>query len=49
MVTDTTLKITGDLGKILDICIEDSDLMYKNEARDKIRPNVAQNCFNDIQ
>ena len=30
--TGTALKVTGDLGKILDNCIEDSDLMYKNQG-----------------
>ena len=32
LVTEAVLKVTGDLGKILDNCIQDSDMMYKNEG-----------------
>jgi hypothetical protein len=31
-VTDAKLKVTGDLGKILDNCLVDSDFMYKNDG-----------------
>ena len=31
-VTDTNLKISGDLGKILESCLKDADDMYKNEG-----------------
>jgi len=32
-VTDKALKISGDLGKILDNCLTDSDFMYKNDGK----------------
>ncbi len=31
-VTDAKLKVTGDLGKILDNCLVDADAMYKNDG-----------------
>ncbi len=31
-VTDAKLKVTGDLGKILDNCLGDTDFMYKNDG-----------------
>ena len=31
-VRDNKLKVTGDLGKILENCIEDSNLMYMNDG-----------------
>jgi hypothetical protein len=46
---DTTVKVTGDLGKILDNCIEDSDLMYKNQGEkilEKYGYNERQVLFN---
>lgn len=35
LVTDTQLKITGDLGKILDNCLNDAEAIYYNEG-DKV-------------
>jgi hypothetical protein len=32
-VTDKTLKVSGDLGKILDNSLADADLMYKNDGK----------------
>jgi hypothetical protein len=32
-VADKTLKVSGDLGKILDNCLADADLMYKNDGK----------------
>ena len=32
-VTDAKLKVTGDLGKILENCLADSDAMYKNDGK----------------
>ena len=31
-ISGTELKVSGDLGKILDNCLADADLMYKNEG-----------------
>ena len=31
-VTDANLKISGDMGKILDNCLVDTDAMYKNDG-----------------
>jgi hypothetical protein len=32
-VTDNRLKVSGDMGKILDGCLADSDAMYKNDGK----------------
>lgn len=32
-VTDATLKVSGDLGKILENCLVDTDAMYKNDGK----------------
>ena len=32
-VTDATLKVSGDLGKILENCLADSDALYKNDGK----------------
>jgi hypothetical protein len=32
-VADKTLKVSGDLGKILDNCLVDADFMYKNDGK----------------
>jgi len=32
-VTDAKLKISADLGKILEACLTDSDFMYKNDGK----------------
>jgi len=48
-VTDKTLKVSGDLGKILDNCLADADLMYKNDGKaltDKYGYNERQAVYN---
>jgi hypothetical protein len=32
-VTEAKLKVSGDLGKILEACLTDSDAMYKNDGK----------------
>lgn len=32
-VSETKLKVSGDLGKILDNCLADADAMYKNDGK----------------
>ncbi|MBN2418942.1 MAG: hypothetical protein JXL81_06125 [Deltaproteobacteria bacterium] len=48
-VNDAALNVSGDLGKILGNCIEDSDLMYKNEGEkvsEKYGYNERQALYN---
>jgi hypothetical protein len=47
--TDATLKVSGDLGKILDGCLADSDAMYHNDGKnltDKYGFNERQALYN---
>ncbi len=48
-IRDNKLKVTGDLGKILENCIEDSDLMYRNDGErisEKYGYNERQVIYN---
>ncbi len=48
-VSDGTLKVTGDLGKILDNCLTDSDSMYNNDGKtitEKYGYNEKQALYN---
>jgi len=48
-VTDATLKVAGDLGKILDGCLADADAMYKNDGKavaDRYGYNERQALYN---
>jgi len=48
-VTEAKLKVAGDLGKILEGCLADSDAMYKNEGKavaDRYGYNERQALYN---
>jgi hypothetical protein len=48
-VTDTTLKVSGDLGKILDSALSDADAMYHNDGKkvgDRYGYNERQALYN---
>jgi hypothetical protein len=48
-VADAKLKVSGDLGKILEACLTDSDFMYKNDGKtvaDKYGYNERQALYN---
>jgi hypothetical protein len=48
-VTDTKLKAAGDLGKMLESCLADSDAMYKNDGKavaDRYGYNERQALYN---
>ncbi|MCG8565000.1 MAG: hypothetical protein MI747_07945 [Desulfobacterales bacterium] len=48
-ITGDTLKVSGDLGRILDNCLEDADLMYLNQGdrvRDKYGYDQRRVLFN---
>ena len=48
-VSEDTLKVTGDLGKILDNCLTDADSMYNNDGKtvtEKYGYNEKQALYN---
>ena len=48
-VSEAKLKVSGDLGKILDNCLADADAMYKNDGKGSGRQVRLQRAPGTLQ